>query len=312
MSNYDPLFLVAITLFTLWFLGKVFARSAKRITNSRTLKQRAQILKRFSVEITPGLHVSGLDEQKVEELKKSIQRKDDLRIAIFLATHRPFIYELEDLLEKLKEQFLFLVGANLESASEFDKISAANSLQIPNHPESFRFSSLSKNELRVLCEFDHDQPPAITGDLIEKFGDLLFMENFIMYDHLCRETPAIFHIPESSEVSRLFTTFLKTGLAVQGKEIPLHDRLYILSLEQLQDMANEVKLKKEFETKEEAIEALAEVPSASVLLATIYPTNELHLLLSEPRDVKAVEREWLVYNSHAKLLCVTNPNQPAN
>jgi len=303
MRDLNPLLLVALSLVILWLVGKGLARASKRLTNVRSLKRRAQILKKTSVEIMPGLHVGGLDERLTKELSSIIDKKDELKVAIFLAIHRPIFYEIEDFIDKLREQFTYLVGANVEEASEFDKISAANSLQIPQHPQSFRFNKINRSELRLLYECDPDIPPVIDKTFIETFGGLLFMENFIMYDHLCLQQPAIFHIPKDNELRRLFETFVKTGLALQGKDIPLEERLHVLNLDQLQDLAKEVKLEREFKNKNEAAAALAAVPSASVLLATLYPTAELFLLKDEERDVRRIEKEWGVLSLYARLLC---------
>jgi hypothetical protein len=311
MRDFNPLLLVALSLLILWLVGKALARASKRISNVQSLKRRAQILKKTSVEIRPGLHVGGLDEKLTKELSTIIDKKDELKAAIFLAIHRPIFYEIEDFIDKLREQFTFLVGANVETASEFDKITAANNLQIPQHPQAFRFDKLNRSELRLLYETNPDTPPLIDKAFIEKFGGLLFMENFIMYDHLCMQQPAIFHIPKDNELRRLYETFVKTGLALQGKEIPLAERLHVLNLEQLKDMAKEVKLDREFKTKKEAVAALAAVPSASVLLATIYPTTELFLLVNEERDVRRIEREWGALSLCARLLCVSDAENKA-
>lgn len=311
MLELNPLFLVALSLVILWLVGKGLARAAKRISNVQSLKRRAQILKKSSVEILPGLHVGGLDDKLTKELSLLIEKRNELKVAIFLALHRPIFYEIEDLIDKLREQFIFLVGANVDEASEFDKISAANSLQIPQHPQVFRVKNVNRSELRMLYEFDPDTLPLIDKTFIEKFGGLLFMENFIMYDHLCLQQPAIFHIPEDNELRRLFTTFVKTGLAIHGKDIPLEDRLHILNLEQLQELAAEAKLKREFKSKKEAIDALSATPSSSVLLATVYPTTELFLLKDEEREVRRIEREWGVLNLYARLLCTTETEQQA-
>jgi hypothetical protein len=311
MLSVKPLVLVVSALVVLWVIGKFVARAAKRRTNVQTLKRRAQILKRTSLELQLGLNVGGLNEETLEELKKDIGKRDELTVSLFLATHRPIFFEIEDLIEKLREQYVFLIGSAPDEASEFDKISAANSVQIPSHPQAFRFHRLSKNELRLLYDYDPDKPYIITEELIEKFGGFLFMENLIMYDHLCREQPAIFHIPEGSEIQRLFQTFEKSGIAVHGKKIELKDRLHVLNLQQLQDMAKEVKLERAFNDKNEAVQALSAVPSASVLLATIYPTSELYLLHSENLDVKAVEKEWMILNIYAKLLTAPLPKSAA-
>lgn len=309
MYDLKPLFLVGLSIVSLWLMGKGFARAAKRITNKQSLRRRAQILKKTSIEILPGLHVGGLDEKFSEELLALINKKNELKTAIFLAIHRPIFYELEDLIDKLRDQYAFLVGVNADEASEFDKISAANSLQIPHHPQAFRFHKLNRSELRMLYEYDCDMPPVIDKGLIEKFGGLLFLENFIMYDHLCLEVPAVFHIPKDNELRRLFETFTKTGLALQGNDISLQDRLHVLNLEQLQAMAKEVNLERECQSKADAAEALAELPDTAALLTSKYPLEELYLLVDEPRDVQKVEREWAVLSLYAKLLCSEPDNQ---
>lgn len=303
MQDLNSLYLVGFSILSLWLTGRLLSRASNRISNVQSLRRRAQILKKTSIEISPGFHVGGLDDSLVKELVGLINKKDELKVTIFLAIHRPIFYEIEDFIDKLREQFTFLLGVNVEEASEFDKISAANSLQIPNHPEAYRAKQLNRTELRLLYEFDPDTPHVIDKELIEKFGGLLFLENFIMYDHLCLEDPAIFHIPKDNELRRLFEVFVRTGLALQGKDIPLEARLCIMNLEQLQDLAREVKLPTEYKTKADAVKALSDVPSSSVLLATIYPAAELFLLQDIERDVKKIEKEWAVLSLYAKMLC---------
>ena len=173
MLDLNPLLLVMLSLVVLWLVGKGLARASKRITNVRSLKRRAQILRKTSVEIMPGVHVGGLDEKLIKELIAYIGKKDELKTAIFLAIHRPIFYEIEDFIERLREQFTFLVGANIEEASEFDKIAAANSLQIPQHPQAFRFSKVNRSELRMMYEVDPDVPPLIDKAFIEKQIDAI-------------------------------------------------------------------------------------------------------------------------------------------
>lgn len=302
MMGFSPLILVLVTIIFLWVLGKALKQAESRLSRVQTIQSRMRALKKTSLELTQGLHVGGLNKFQLEDLKKFLRKNDELELSLFLALFRPVFFEFEDLIANLRQQFAFLLGTSPDEASEFDKISAAKSLQLPDHPEAKRFRSLSAQELRLLVEREATVDGVINEAFIDKFGGLLFMENFIMYDHLCREEPAIFHIPESSELRHLYETFVSKGVGLKGRDIPLEHRLHILKLGQLQDIAREAKLDQQFETKEEAVEALKNIPSAAVLLATIYPTTELYLLLPEPRDVKAVEQEWSVLNIYAKLL----------
>ena len=89
MPALSPLYLVGFSMLSLWLLGKGLARASKRISNVQSLRRRAQILKKTSIEIVPGLHVGGLDETLSKELLALIHRKDELKTAIFLAVHRP-------------------------------------------------------------------------------------------------------------------------------------------------------------------------------------------------------------------------------
>lgn len=302
MMGSSPLVLVIVTMIMLWLLGKMLTRAETRLSKVQTIHNRMQALKKTSLELFPGLHVGGLSKHQVDDLKKFLRKNDELELSLFLALYRPVFFEFEDLITNLRQQFSFLLGAPADEASEFDKISAANSLQLPDHPEAHRFKVLSSQELRLIVEKEMSVNGVIDEAFVDKFGGLLFMENFIMYDHLCREEPAIFHIPESSELKHLYDTFVTNGVASRGRDIGLELRLHILSLEQLKTIAKEAKINKPIQTKLEGIQALKDVPSAAVLLATIYPTNELYLLHSEERDVKAVEQEWAVLNIYAKLL----------
>lgn len=298
----SPLVLVLITMIILWFMGLVLARASSRLSKVQTIHNRIRALKNSSQELFPGLHVGGLDKHQLEDLKKFLRKRDELEMSLYLALYRPVFFEFEDLIGNLRDQFAFLLGTTSEQASEFDKISAASSLQLPDHPEAHRFKILSSQELRLIVEREMSLHGTIDEAFVDRFGGLLFMENFIMYDHLCREQPAIFHIPEGSELKRLFDSFVTSGVASRGRDIGLEQRLHILSLEQLRTIAKEAKLSKVAVTKEDAVNALKDVPSAAVLLATVYPTNELYLLHNIERDVKSVEQEWAVLNIYAKLL----------
>jgi len=242
-----------------------------------------------------GLHIDGLTTSHRLELKELIKKKDKLRLAIFFAANQPIFQEVESLLERIQGQ----------QALEYNKLAniISDSKNTLNNNQPEKCSSLTQSDIHSILAHNKSNRKFINKDFILKFGNLFFMENFIMYNHLCRINPAIFHIPLNSELRRMFETFVKTGLAIQGYSVALEDRLHILNLKQLQAIANEININKTFSTVHEAAVTLAKAPMSVVRLASKYPSDELFLLKQENWDMDAVEQEWSAYSAYAKLVC---------
>jgi len=95
---------------------------------------------------------------------------------------------------------------------------------------------------------------------------------------------------------------VKSGLVLQGRKIELHDRLLVLTINQLKDIAVELKISTDFKGKDDALEAIVKLLGSSVRLAMIYNMDDIFLVLSENFNVKEIEDEWSVYSTYAKLV----------
>ncbi|NOX43470.1 MAG: hypothetical protein GXP19_07030 [Gammaproteobacteria bacterium] len=299
--QHGPILEVVAVLIFLWLLGKLLPNTPEHMSSESV----SPIATDFSPELLPelpecpqGLNIDRLAASQQQELKKFIEKKDKLRLAIFFAVHQPTILEIKSLFESVRGQ------QPLEHDNIINFI--ADSKHILNDLQSEKLRLLTKNDIYSIQVHNKKNRKLIDKDFIVKFGNLLFMENFIMYNHLCRTNPAIFHIPRDSELRRMFETFVKTGLAIQGLSIPMEIRLHILDLKQLQTIANELKIIKTLNTVHEAALTLANDPLTVVRLASKYASNDLFLLKQENWDTHAVEQEWSAYNAYAKLLCATS------
>ncbi len=270
LTQHSAIFVVIASFIFLSFIGKRVS------TYQQLLEKHVEMQATFFPidKLSQGLHIDGLTATQRQNLNKLIKKKDKFRLAMFFATHQPTVQEIES------------ISKNTQS-----------------RPELFNF--LDGNDIYLIQEHSKMNQKLIDEKFISKFGNLLFMENFIMYSHLCRTNPAVFHIPENNKLRYMFETFVKTGLANQGVSITLEDRLHILSLKELQAIANEISINKVFSTVHEAAATLATSPQTVVRLANKYASNDLFLLKQENWDVTAVKKEWSAYNAYAKLLCAS-------
>jgi len=297
LAQHSAILEVIASIVILWSLGKLLGSRKQRLAaNQTTPSTSATQEESDTFPLSQSLHVDGLSASLLQELNILIKRKDMLRLAIFFAIHQPSIREIE---------FLFKSIQGKQSA-EHDHIMlnflvATKNISIDLQSETLR--KLTQNDITSILTHYQKKQKLIDKNFITKFGNLLFMENFFMYKHLCRTSPAIFNIPDSSELRRMFESFVKTGLAVQGLSITLENRLHLLDLKKLQAMANDLNLNIIFNTVNEATTTLANDPMTVGYLADKYPDNDLFLLKQENWDCHAVEQEWSAYNAYAKLLC---------
>lgn len=286
--NDNALMYVALAYALLWSIGKLLSRVP--------LVQQGNV--RHPVtggSDLGGLHVSGISQALVKEFNTLVDKKDMLQLAINIAIHQPSVLEVGEFIrsvEALNED----LKMNLAQDSAFLGMAQSGSTS-----ESLR--TLDQDDLRSICI--HYQQPCklINRDFISKFGNLLFMENFIMYSHLSRSGHAVFNIPKNNELRRMFETFVKTGLAVHGRSIAIADRLRVLSLRELQELADQLGLQQAFDSVDEATAALATKPHVSVRLSAKCPNKNLFLLRQGAWDVDAVKQEWSAYEAYAKLFC---------
>ena len=295
LTQHGSTLVVAVAILTLWLLGKLVTSAQRRLAQKPRSPETLSL--GVSTELPQGIHVSGLTQTLLEELKKLVQKKDKLKLAVFFAVHQPTIQEVESLLESIEIK----QDRHRDELAEF----ITGSENLKNTLRSENPDTLNHQDIELIREHNKNEQKLINKSFVSKFGNLLFMENFIIYNHLCRNDPAIFYIPRDNELRRMFETFVNSGIAAQGLAIPLAERLHILKLKEMQKIAYDMKINKVFHSVDEAIDTLARIPKTAVRLASRYPSSDLFLLRREDWDISAVTKEWSVYNAYAKLLCVT-------
>jgi len=296
MEESNAFLYVVVSLFLLWGTGKfvVFGQKYQLPTD---LHKRKQYL------LCKGLHVVDLNQSDINRLRELIDKKDLNSLAQFIASKRITIVEISEYLSILNTQFTNLLDVPYAQTTEAQKITAINKMQLPKHRLRDALLELEETELRALIEFDKTERKIIDANLISQFGGSLFMEYFIIYSHLSLEESAIFHIPPDNKLRLLFKTLVTTDIAQQGADIKLKDRLKLFHLAQLNQIAVNIKLNKLFQTKEEAISALSHKSKAENYFSKHYELADVFKLTPTTFDQKTVEREWLVYNTYAKILC---------
>ena len=296
MFKIAPLLIVIATYTLLWTLGKLLSRASRHSEEQRTSKVRG-------TQVFPHMHVVGLNENGVEELKSLIESKDIDSLSTFIALKKPGFVELDNYIDTLRQRFMLILNKPVQAATDIERITAVSTIDTANTPNGYDFSQISKSELRTLIEHDPKSRRVINHEFMNRFGDARFMETFSVYKQLSSEFPVTLLLAEDEQNRRELEVMVKTGIAMQGRKIPLQDRLSVLKYTQLRNMAKELKLDKDFKRRSDATAALAEIPGAAILLAMQVNIDDIFMIKPEPIDIEAVENEWAVISSYAKLIC---------
>jgi len=296
MVENTPLLLIATSIVGFWLIGKILTRSYRRF-------QRLQEKRVTGTKVIDHFHINGIDNIKIEKLVELIRRKDEDHIASFMAKERPKFEEIEEYLKRLREEFHNSFPAGYEFASDLDKAQAISKMHLVDQPRLFKFNTLSQQELRSLVEYDAGGKRHLNHDFFEKFGDQDFMDNFGVFSLLSGELPTTMHIEKDHKYRTQLEALAKSSMVLRGRKIHLRDRLNVLDFKQLKEMAKELKIEQEYQSRQEAADKLAEIPGSAVLLAMIYPVDDIFLVKSDPYDTSAVQAEWNVMKTYAKLLC---------
>lgn len=230
--------------------------------------------------LVKGLSVSGLDERAMHQLKQLITQDDVAALTTFLAFNRPAFIELNDFIKRAQT-----------SAAEFDSTSA---------PAGLRFAALSENEQKVLLSPKLSASRLISRELISRFGGHEFSTYFLHY--AAREPSVTLHVPPFDPDRKIMETLAKSGIARKGRHIPLAQRLTVLKMSQLRQMAKDLNLDKKFTRKQDATEILADIPGSAVLLSMQYVIDDLFALNPIKEDREQIKHEWAYLTTYAKLL----------
>ena len=256
------------------------------------------------LELTVGLHITGVNADTVKLIRSYIHDKSRDKLQLFLLKLRPGFPELQEYLQGVKSQYLSMLEKPLEEASEADKVYAANQLDLTCNLPCLDLDQLSRRELRTLLEHYLDTEAVITGKFIEHFGGDHFYANFKTYSQLALDDqPQSIHITEQHQHRQLMETLVANGVVIQGRKIPLEQRLQVLSLQQLQQIAKDLLVQEDFTDKAQLAEHLKGVPGVSVHLSMLLNMDDIFLINSEIYDSQTIDREWEAYEVLSKLLC---------
>lgn len=298
MDQWIPLIIVIAAIAVLWVIGKYVAGLSTNLTPEAPVTTSISKGKIFA----NGLHVADMSNVLIHEAQEIITRQDENELAYFIARYRPEFVELEEFLADLRSQYFTTLGKPTSVASEADKVNAVNSLSLDDAPESIDFSVIDSSDLRHMIDKALKSTDKINNEFMESFGGKEFFENFQIYTELANQSNQTLHIDEDHQHRKYMDIFVDTGIALQGRKIPLKERLEVLSFEQLKNMATELKVDQQFENKSEAAEVLAQMPGSTVHLAMICKQEDIFLLNADPVDFKIIEDEWALLKAYAKLL----------
>lgn len=297
MQDQIPLIIVIVTIASLWALGRYLSRTAEGL---------AVVTPTASVPhgkiFADGLHIADMSNVLIREMQDTISSQDENELVYFLARYRPNLVELEDYLADLRSQYFTLLGKPSNLATEAEKITAVNEVQLDAAPASIDIDALNKAEWRSLIEKNLKTNQHINSEFMERFGGKNFMDNFQIYTQLVNNQPVTLHARVDHQFRHQLENFVETGIAQQGRKIPLKERLEVLSFNQLKDMAKDLKLTTEFNSKSEAAEALALMPGSAVHLSMIYESDDIFYVKAETVDAKSIEDEWYMLHAYARLL----------
>ena len=297
MQDQIPLIIVIVTIATLWALGRYLSKLSQdlsMITPPSSVPQ--------GKIFADGLHIADMSNVLIKEFQDTINQQDENELVYFLARYRPNLIELEDYLADLRSQYFTLLGKPTNLATEAEKITAINEVQLDAAPTSIDIDALNKAEWRSLIEKNLKTNHLIDDDFMKRFGGKDFMDNFQVYTQLINDKAMTIHAKSDHQFRRQLEKFVETGIAQQGRKIPLKERLEVLSFDQLKQMAQELKVTTEFNTKSEAAEALAQMPGSAVHLSMIYESDDIFYIKTESVDAKSIEDEWYMLHAYARLL----------
>ncbi|WP_455221353.1 hypothetical protein [Kaarinaea lacus] len=297
MQGQLPLIIVIISIAILWALGRYFSRLSQNL--AVVVPPAAAPNGKIFAD---GLHIADMSNVLIKEFQDTISQQDENDLVYFLARYRPNLVELEEFLEDLRSQYFTLLGKPTNLATEAEKITAVNEVQMDAAPVCINIDALNKAEWRSLIEKSLKTNHLIDNDFMERFGGKTFMDNFQVYTQLVNNQPITIHATADHQHRRQLERFVETGIAQQGRKIPLKERLEVLSISQLKDMAKDLKITTDFNTKSEAAEVLAQMPGSAVHLSMIYESDDIFYIKAEELDAMSIEDEWYMLHAYSRLL----------
>ena len=251
-------------------------------------------------QLLPGLSITGIDDRSVNQIKALINKEETKSLAIFLATQRPGIIELEEFLAKTRAKFRQHVpmGSNLSDPDTAQEV--LTSFTLDKLPAGLRFNQLGAKEQLELLTFDPTSQHMLSSDLMALFGGQAFDKCFEFY--IKHKKSVAIKISENHPDRTIAETLAQTELADKGRQIPLDLRLTVLSMDQLRQMCKDLKTEVKFANKHELTEALSKIPGAAVLLSMHHTVDDLFVLNPLKQKEEDIKKEWDYLCAYARLL----------
>ena len=134
----SALVIVAAAYMLLWLLGKLFSYrsfgAAYQVPTER---------KEYSTDLLRGLHVTGLSHPLINEFNVLANKKDTLKLAMYLAMYQPSIHEVNEFVQSAEE---------LTSDSNIGTVNVEEFWELAHfESNSNRLRILNQDDLRSLC-----------------------------------------------------------------------------------------------------------------------------------------------------------------
>ena len=253
--------------------------------------------------LLPGLSVVGLDDRGLSSLRALIKKGDITPLTTFLAFNRPNILELDDYLKKNRQIFKATLSAAPKTLSTEQLEALASEFHPEPAPAGMHFDWLTRAERCQALVFEPRARRLINRDLMTRFGGHDFHKHFPRYCAL--EKATTLHVPPFDPDRPTFEALAESGIADKGRQIPLPQRLMVLKMKELRQMAKDLNYDQKFTRKIDATEDLATRPGAAVLLSMQYVIDDL-FYLNPIEDTDKIEEEWAYLSACARLLASTN------
>lgn len=304
MESTAPLLIVAGTILTLLGIQRLLAS----VSEAQKTAQQAPTAPPRGKPLWDGVSVAGLDERGIDILRNHIREGNLDMVSAFIAFNRPSIDVLDQYLATLRTQFQQALGQSVANEEQGQISRTAANFSFPSPPQGMQLNELEDRERELMLSFDPKKERLITRELMARFGGHSFPTFFKLYRQYNHDETL--HIPPFSEDRKEFETLAGSGIAAKGRQIPLEQRLLVLKMNELRQMAKDLNITQKFTRKADAAAVLAKVPGAAVLLSMQYVIDDLFLLKPMELDPIAVDREWSYITAYAKLLTSLRLSEP--
>lgn len=300
MSSPAPLLIIVGTIAVLMLIQQLLSRIGASATGvaSNNAEPDSPVA---HGQLFSGLTVSGLKPQEINRLQELIIAGDLPELTIFLASHKASVPALDHFLEQTRHKLLATRPQGSEGISDITLKPLFDPSVLPEVLSVIHFDALDDDDHLHLLSYEPKGPRMISRDFMLPFGVHTFQHNFSEYSKY--KKPVILSIPGDDPQRPMFEKLAESGIAEKGRDISLSQRLTLMSLTQLQQMADDLNLNLKLSNKAEAVTALADIPGSRVLFSLQYAVDDLFHLIPTPENTEQILREWGFLNAYAKLLC---------